>query len=819
MKKHLIQLVVLISLPFFSANSSENKTTDSLLQVIAKSSSDSLKINALNKLSWEFMYTKPDTTKIIARSAIKLWKNSFSKSLLVNSLNDLATSFAVKSEFDSSLTFFNQAKAEAKGLSNQKLKAMVQNNIGLVYWNQGKLDAAVEAYDLALIEYGQLTSKTIDMANVYNNLGLIHNDRGDFDEAVKSFRSAISIFDSLNSKSRGVANTYNNIGRIYKSRGNLPFALEYYLKALKILEDIDDKSDAYANVLTNIGNIYNGLDQNEKALEFYEKSKAALESTSNKSNAFANVLNNIGDIYKKKKQYDSAYFYFNDALEMQKMLGEESIGMSESYRNIGSVKVAQDKFEEAEDFFEKALSIQRKLGDKEGIAVSLQYLGSLAIEKKQLTSAIKKCKESLEIASKIGLIKTEREACDCLSDAYYQSDNIKQAFKYYKLYIEKRDSIINKDNTRSITQKTMQYEFDKVQYQDSLNRAAQTKKQELIQREKDLKQEAEIQRQRTYSIIGGIGFIFMLGLAFVLYKGYKNKQKANEIITAKKEEVEEQNTIIEEKNKEIVDSINYAKRIQNTILPSKTTLSKLLPDSFVLFQPKDIVSGDFYWLDQKDDYVFFAAVDCTGHGVPGALVSVVGHNGLKRVLNEFHLLEPSLMLNKLNELVEDTFSQSTETIKDGMDLALCRLNRKTNELVYSGANNPLYIVRKKQQVEEKHPLPETAVLSYTSESKTALYEIKADKQPIGKYEYRTTFTSHSIQLIEGDSLYIFSDGFADQFGGKKGKKFMYKPFKRLIAELAELKMRAQEKKLFYAFDDWKGELEQIDDVCVMGVRI
>ena len=819
MKRHLFLLLFLIGFPFFNAKCDENKIADSLLQVIATTSSDSVKINALNKLSWEYMYSKPDTTKIIARSAIKLWKKSFKKDLLVNSINDLATSFAVKGEFDSSLVYFNQAKIAAKNLDNRKLKAMVQNNIGLVYWNQGKLDAAVEAYDLALVEYDRLTSRTIDMANVYNNLGLIHNDRGDFDQAITSFRSAVSIFDSLDYKSRGVANTYNNIGRIYKTRGNLSYALEYYLKALKILEDIEDESDAYANVLTNIGNIYNGLDQNEKALEFYEKSKAALESTSNKSNAFANVLNNIGDIYRKEKQFDKAFIYFNDALEMQKDLGEQSIGMSESYRNIGSVKVAQKKFGEAEKFFKKALSIQRKIGDKEGIAVSLQYLGSLAIEKNQLNSAINKCKESLEIASKIGLIKTEREACDCLSDAYYQSDNIEQAFKYYKLYIAKRDSIINQENTRSITQKAMRYEFDKVQYQDSLNRATEAKKQELLQREKDIKQEAEIQRQRAYSIIGGVGFLFMLGLAFVLFKGYKNKQKANEIITAKKEEVEKQNIVIEEKNREIVDSINYAKRIQNTILPSEKNLANLLPNSFVLFQPKDIVSGDFYWLDKTDDYIFFATVDCTGHGVPGALVSVVGHNGLKRVLNEFHLTEPSLMLDKLNELVEDTFSQSTESIKDGMDLALCRLNRKTNELVYAGANNPLYIVRKKQKGEEVSILPDSATLSHTNKSGIELHEIKADKQPIGKYDYRTAFTSHTIQLIEGDSLYIFSDGFADQFGGKKGKKFMYKPFKRLITDLSELKMRAQEKKLFYAFDDWKGELEQIDDVCVMGVRI
>ncbi|MEQ8625231.1 MAG: tetratricopeptide repeat protein [Vicingaceae bacterium] len=819
MKQYLFHFFLLICFPFFSVFCNENKKVDSLKMVIESSSSDSSKINALNKLSWEYMYSKPDTTKIIARSAIKLWKKPYKKSLLVNSINDLATSFAVKGEFDSSLVYFNKAKDEAKNLDNRKLKAMVQNNIGLVYWNQGKLDLAVDAYDLALIEYSNLTKKTVDIANIYNNLGLIHNDRGDFDQAIESFRNAITIFDSLETKSRGVANTYNNIGRIYKSKGNLPFALDHYLKALKLLEDIEDESDAYANVLTNIGNIYNSLDQNEKALEYYEQSKAALELTSNKSNALANVRNNIGDIYKKKGDFHNALANFNAALAIQEELGEQTVGMSESLRNIGKIKVEQRKFDEGEFFFKKSISIQRALGDKEGIARSLQFLGALEIEKKQLSSAIKKCKESLEIASKLGLLQIEREACDCLSDAYEQKGNTAQAFKYYRLYIAKRDSLINQEKTRVITQKAMRYEFDKIQYQDSLNRAAETKKQELLQREKDLKQEAAIQRQRSYTIIGGIGFLFMLGLAFVLFKGYKNKQKANEIITAQKEEVEEKNIVIEEKNREIVDSINYAKRIQNTILPSEKTLAEFLPNSFVLFQPKDIVSGDFYWLDQKDDYVFFAAVDCTGHGVPGALVSVVGHNGLNRVLKEFDIYEPANMLDKLNELVEDTFSQSNESIKDGMDIALCRLNRKTNELVFAGANNPLYIVRKAEDNIDANPLPSSASRQEVDNSTHCLFEIKADKQPIGKYEYRTSFKSHSVQLTKGDSLYIFSDGYADQFGGKKGKKFMYKPFKRLITELAGLKMRAQEKKLFYAFDKWKGDLEQIDDVCVMGVRI
>jgi serine phosphatase RsbU (regulator of sigma subunit) len=369
----------------------------------------------------------------------------------------------------------------------------------------------------------------------------------------------------------------------------------------------------------------------------------------------------------------------------------------------------------------------------------------------------------------------------------------------------------------------MQYEFQRIQYKDSLKRAEQAKRLALEQKQKDLEKEAEIERQRVYTVAGGVGFMLMLGLAFVLFRGYKNKQKANEIIFAQKEEVElqkelaeQQKSIVEEKNHEIVDSINYAKRIQNTILPSNEQIKKLLPDSFVIFKPKDIVSGDFYWCDEKDDYVFFSAVDCTGHGVPGALVSVVGHNGLNRAIHEYGLTEPAEILNKLNEIVKQTFSHTSDSIKDGMDLALCRLDKKKMELQYAGANNPLYIIR-----QSKDPTLENLSdrLMELENQDAVLYEIKADKQPIGSYEYSKPFTNQVIKLSQNDTIYVFSDGFADQFGGMKGKKFMYKPFKRLLLTLFGAKMDQQKIDLDHAFNEWKGEMEQIDDVCIMGIKI
>ena len=259
-----------------------------------------------------------------------------------------------------------------------------------------------------------------------------------------------------------------------------------------------------------------------------------------------------------------------------------------------------------------------------------------------------------------------------------------------------------------------------------------------------------------------------------------------------------QKEMVEEKNKEIVDSINYAKRLQQAILPPISLVKQSLPDSFILFKPKDIVSGDFYWYMQSGDELLIAVADCTGHGVPGAMVSVVGANGLNRCVKEFGLKQPSEILDKLCDLVIETFEMTDHDVKDGMDIAICAINLKTKKIQFSGANNPLWMIRKNGD---------------------DLKEIKADKQPIGKFEYRKHFTNHEVEFQTGDALYLFSDGYADQFGGPGGKKFKYKTLKDLLLTIHQNPMSDQEQSLSKAFSDWKGSLEQIDDVCVIGIKL
>lgn len=806
----------------YSTSFTQESKLDSLYRAIETAKSDSAKIDALDNLAWNVMFRNPDTALIIGQKSLLMAKKIADSNRIQKAYNSIATAYAVKGDYTPSLKNFYQARDIAQQINAQKDLSRILNNIGLVYWNQGKLDSAIEVYNQALLQFKQIDKKE-SMASTLNNLGLIYQNKGDFDLAIESYQKSIQIFDSLDIKNRALANANNNLGVVYFEKGNLPAAMEQYLKALKVYESINDLSDSYANVLSNIGNIYKEQGDYDRALEYYTQSKEVSEKISKQSIALAITLNNIGGLYLEQDKDSLAIITFKKALQIQENLGEKAIGTTVSLTNLGRLMDRAMQTEKAEAYYKEALEIQKEIGDKKGIAATLNYLGRLEFLKNNPYKSIELCKESFTLSNNLGLMETKRNACECLSDSHEKLGNTAQAYKYYKLFVQSRDSILNQENTKEITRKAMQYEFDKIQYQDSLQRAEEAKRRELEQREKDLKKEAEIQRQRIYSVAGGIGFLLMMGLAFVLFRGYKNKQKANEIISAQKTEVEqqkvaveEQKEIIEEKNREIVDSINYAKRIQNTLLPSNETIDELIGEHFVFFRPKDIVSGDFYWVDYKEEFVYFSAIDCTGHGVPGALVSVIGHNGLNRVLNEFKVIEPASMLDKLNEVVEKSFTNTSRSIKDGMDLALCRLDKKKMNLDYAGANNPLYIIRKGESKDEKL----AAQADRTQElGDTFLYEIKADKQPIGKFDFRHPFKSVQIELKAGDGLYIFTDGYADQFGGRKGKKFMYKPFKELLLKLANLPMEEQANQLNKHFDQWKDGIDQVDDVCVMGVRV
>ena len=575
----------------------------------------------------------------------------------------------------------------------------------------------------------------------FNNTGFIYNNQGNVSQALKYFFRSLKIYEELKNE-KGVARASNNIGLIYHEQGNIPMALKYYHKALKLREEIGNKP------------------------------------------GIANSLNNIGFIYESQENVPMALMYLNRSLSIYEELKDKQ-GIASSSNSIAAIEQRQGQIEKARMLHEQALVIQEEIGDKDGEAHSLNSISEIALIQGDIKLASIYAARALKLSKELGFPSSISKSSKLLSDIAKKEGNYKKGWEYFEVFIQMRDSARSQETEKSVVEQEMKYEYEKIALKDSVEDAQ-------IQAVKDLKikeQTATIKQEQTqkYALIGGI--LLMVGLVVLTIKGYQQKKKDNFLINEQKAEVEE-------KNQEITDSITYAKRIQDAILPPSSELKKHLKDGFVLYKPKDIVAGDFYWLEVVDDVVFYAAADCTGHGVPGAMVSVVCHGALNRAVKEFKLTDPDKILNKVRELVIETFNTSNEDIKDGMDIALCALNSKTNKLNFSGANNSLYII-----------------------SDGVISEIKADKQPIGRYVTSEPFTKHEIQLKEGDTVYVFTDGYADQFGGEKGKKFKYEPFREILLANQTKNMNDQKILLDKTFEDWKGDLDQVDDVCVIGVRI
>jgi serine phosphatase RsbU (regulator of sigma subunit) len=581
----------------------------------------------------------------------------------------------------------------------------------------------------------------------------------------------------------------NTIGASFHVRGDYGKAVEYYQQSLRISENINDKKGIAAS-LGNIGGIYLLLDKYDKALDYELRAQKLLGELGNKE-GLASTYNNLGLIYNAKDDYEKALEYNNSSLALYRDLGDKH-GMSASYGNIGELYMNLKDTPKAIEFYLKSLAISEEIEDQQARGKTKASIATAYAQQKKFPLAIEYAKSAEKIAEEAEDLSTQRSALRLLYGIHKELKQTDKALEYYEQFTFVQDSIHRADKQREIEQKEMQYEFDKKMSADSVKNAESQKvKDALI-----LAKNAEIEQDKTQKIAltGGLLLFFVSG--GIMYTRFRIIRKQKEIIEEKSRETEEQKLIIEEKQTEILSSISYAKRLQEAILPPQGLLTEYLPHSFIIYEPKDIVAGDFYWLEHIGDLVLIAAADCTGHGVPGAMVSVVCSNALNRAVKEFEISDPGKILDKTRELVTETFERSENEVKDGMDISLCSLNRKTKELKWAGANNPLWII---------------------CDSKFT--EIKPNKQPIGKVDNPAPFKTHTLSLKSSDLVYIFTDGYADQFGGPDGKKFKYKQFNELTCNNHLLPLNEQKEMMLKTFYEWKGDLEQVDDVCIIGIKI
>lgn len=625
----------------------------------------------------------------------------------------------------------------------------------------------------------------------YNTMGVACINKDDLDNALVYHQKAYAIREKMQDK-KGMAVSLNNIGIVYNYKGDVVSSIDYYQRSLKLKQEIGDMRGVAA-AYSNIGQVYINQDLNETALTYMLASLHIRDSLQDMRGIEDSYIR-LASYYGTLEDYEKSIEYTRKSIEISKELQHKKI-LANSYYLLGVNYKELNKLDSAQHYLEIAHDMRVEMDDVEGLGDVYESLGEVQLSQKNYKKAITLCVKSLEYAG-TDFPEVEQEACDCLQEAYEGVGDYKNALVFLHRYNTLKDSMNTLEKAKNITRKIFQFEFEKRSFADSLRIARENEV-------KDLNRKEEVHQQKIYTIAGVIGFILMVIIAIVLLRGYRQKQKNNDaleiknkIITDQKLEVEDQKILVEEKNKAVLDSINYAQRLQLAILPSEKSWNETFPDSFIFYLPKDIVAGDFYWVERSGGLVLFAAADCTGHGVPGALVSVVCSNALNRAVKEFNLTDPGKILDKVTELVLETFANSEKEVSDGMDISLCVLNRKDNSLKWAGANNPIWFL-----------------------SQGKINEVAPNKQPVGKSDSPVPFTTHHIQLSKGDTVYLFTDGFADQFGGPRGKKFKYRPFQEQLFANSTKSMSEQKRILHETFESWKGNLEQVDDVCVLGIKI
>lgn len=701
------------------------------------------------------------------------------------------------------------------------------SNIGVQYATNHKLDSLagriwamkgigfqfISKHDSAMHSFRKAAAifkKREDYVNYgdqSNNIGVSFYELSQMDSAKYYYENAIKLFKKekydTSYANEMIISSNTNIANLFYNSGKYNLANKYFFRSLKLAEKYQYRNLIYS-ILSNISGVYEEQKEHGKAMIYIQKAK---QGHLNELASYQKGLlyYKIGVIYQNIKDLDSAVISYNKSISAYQE-AELFNYMAMAEASLGSVYVDKGEYGKAKDLLLKSAATRLGYSDSLGYSICMLNLASNEYNNENYQEAKKYIDVALNGIKKEADFGSFLDSRFSAAEIYQRLGLLHEAIEYFKIYAINKDSSYTKQSALQQAEMETLYELDKKEQAIALlNKEAELKNAKIVQselEEANAKEENKRKQSQLLAALIGAGLLSILGV--LLLRGNRIKKRNNKIlevknieITRQKEAVEQAHHELGEKNKEIMDSINYAKRLQEAILPPKSLVKEWLPQSFILYKPKDIVAGDFYWMESINNQIYFAAADCTGHGVPGAMVSVVCSNALSKSLLEEQKLTPAEILNRTRELVIERFGRSEEEIKDGMDVSLCALNLNTGALQWSGANNPLWILRHKSDHIE---------------------EIKADKQPIGKYGDEKPFTNHRIQLQQGDIVYLFSDGYPDQFGGEKGKKFKSGNLKKLFLSIKDADMQQQRQLLSQEFESWRGELEQIDDVCVIGVK-
>jgi serine phosphatase RsbU (regulator of sigma subunit) len=676
------------------------------------------------------------------------------------------------------------------------LLAKAQNAAG--YYRQGmalilsKPDSANHVFERAVLASEKEKNDTL-LAQSLQQYGKTFYEISRYGKANEQYNRAFEIFKKLN-RQRDLAELEMLMGQLYLKISEHETANTYFLSAKKRFSDLNDLT-GQLRAENNIGILYfEKGDLNRARQIFFDLRK----KTPSNDASIIDLTGNLAIMYYYDQKPDSALYFFHQSYLENKKAGNTD-GTAVGLNNMGHALIQLKDMDSAKACFARSADMYRSVDNQAGVCLALGGMAQVHHRLKQYDKAAALYTESFELSTRLGLKFFSENTTARLAALYAEMGNYKEAYTMMRTHVAYRDSTNSEKSDRLIEE--MQARFNVEIKQKEIDSLQQQKTMDDL---KILAQQEE-NKKRSYVLYAVAAIsVLILGFAIFAYSALQNKKKTNQLLTLRNLEIAQQ-------NKEIRDSINYAKHIQEAILPPDNFIRKLFPKSFVFYKPKDIVSGDFYWVEETESHYFFAAVDCTGHGVPGAFMSIVAHNGLLQAVNIEKLRQPAEILNYLSQHVNAVLHKKGDgtRVNDGMDIALCAIDKSYSQIEFAGAYNPLVIVR-------------------NSGGEMQCIEIPADKQPVGHasgFDIKP-FTNHKITLEKGDNIFVFSDGYADQFGGNAnngqmgmGKKFKYTRFKQLIQTIAGQAPEQQKSELDKVFENWKGDLEQLDDICIMGIQV
>ena len=614
-----------------------------------------------------------------------------------------------------------------------------------------KYNESINLYNQCLVYFNK--QKNIKkQASVLGALGVAYWLNGLYDKSSAMHYKSLKIYEELRD-TLALSDSYNNLGLVFKDWGAATKNKQYLIKA----------NTYFFKALTYADTIHNNY------------------QTASAYNNIGSTFINMSQLTLDKNWLKRAEYFLDKSLQIKMILGNNrkiAINLS----SLGSLYFELKQFPKALNFFNRSYNIHRSLEDSASMALVSINIGNIYQTTNKLDKAIEMYLSGIAMAKQVDDKADLLNLYESISICYALQNKFKEAFKYHVKFTELKENLISSENSEKLAEMSEKFESEK-----------KGKENKLLQTENKLST-ATIKQQKTitYFIIGGL--FIVSGLAFFIFNGLKKQKKAFVIISKQKEEVHRQKEIIEEHQKETIDSINYAKRIQYALLANNDLLKRNLNTHFVLFKPKDIVSGDFYWATEHNNKFYLAVCDCTGHGVPGAFMSLLNIGFLSEAIKEKNIEKPNEVFNYVRARLINSISNDGQ--QDGMDGILLCFDKTLNQISYAASNNEPVLV-----------------------SDNNVIELPKDKMPVGKGEKAESFTLFTINAAKGDTLYLYTDGYADQFGGPKGKKFKYKQLNELLFSLNNKSMEHQKDELNSVIQNWKGNLEQVDDILMIGIKI